>query len=194
MFEIKIGLGLAQDKNFISNLCKEIKNLRKGLLFEYSYLIPKIRIRDNTSLLDYNEFAMAFCPHHYHKITIQVVDKYRKSVPDATVKCISADAAQGGESTAKADKDGYVVLYLNSGIRQFRVEKEGMSEQETLSITNGSRKQNSQASRMKPAVCGQTRCAISSMTITRRCTEQLRHLIQGSFLIFLFTHWSTDSP
>lgn len=60
MFEIKIGLGLAQDKNFISNLCKEIKNLRKGLLFEYSYLIPKIRIRDNTSLLDYNEFAIYF--------------------------------------------------------------------------------------------------------------------------------------
>ena len=34
MFEIKIGLALAQDKSFISNLCKEIKNLRKGLLFE----------------------------------------------------------------------------------------------------------------------------------------------------------------
>ena len=60
MFEIKIGLALAQDKSFISNLCKEITNLRKGLLFEYSYLMPKIRIRDNTSLLDYNEFAIYF--------------------------------------------------------------------------------------------------------------------------------------
>ena len=60
MFEIKIGLALAQDRSFISNLCKEIKNLRKGLLFEYSYLMPKIRIRDNTSLLDYNEFAIYF--------------------------------------------------------------------------------------------------------------------------------------
>ena len=60
MFEIKIGLALAQDKSFISNLCKEITNLRKGLLFEYSYLMPKIRIRDEPSILNSYEFAIFF--------------------------------------------------------------------------------------------------------------------------------------
>lgn len=60
MFEIKIGSALAQNKNFISNLCKEIKNFRKGFLFKYSYLMPKIRIRDNTSIFDSYEFAIYF--------------------------------------------------------------------------------------------------------------------------------------
>ena len=71
MFEIKIGLALAQDKSFISNLCKEIKNLRKGLLVEYNYLIPKIRIRDAPSILNSYEFAIFFYDQKIYQANLE---------------------------------------------------------------------------------------------------------------------------